>query len=287
MAAPHSAYRYLFSTPFLKQFFNGDAVTFQLEGNFYAIPAESLSNPVSLARMSSTHQRIAQSRPEMWRQEPRPSLSHTTGDALSEGLVACWQELLKAEQLSTGSRPSGDGPKLFPPLLETALLVHLLGLEPHSACVLSQATDDFLVREVAPQMMREPHQLNAYSSECVAALVNVIAKALRPWPFQAPPLTTYQRVILCYLLSDLATAKSKKLLHEEKKHTHRRELPQVINNAVNRALKRWHRRGLQLSPAQLLLRAAAMFRYVRNIRQGVTPDELDTAVVIDCVERAH
>lgn len=273
MVTPNSIipYKYLFSESFIRQLFEGETVSFRVDGDFFVVPADALECPQALSRLVAAHQ---------------PAL-HENQYATESGLVHCWQHILTAEwhRSPIHTITTARNNKHLPALVETALQVHMLGLEPlFLTPILSQAADQFLMAEIATNtdLLTQDNGLAWIHS----ALVNVIAKSLRPWSFQAPSLTVSERVILIYLLADLSTSKAKKLLHAEKKHAQRHAMPEVINNATNRALRRWHHQNLSLTPQQHILRFAATMRYLNRVRRAQEPASIDTEVVMDLVRNA-
>jgi hypothetical protein len=179
----------------------------------------------------------------------------------------------------TGANSTSDQPKRLPALIEHALLVHLLGLDDRRRkAVLSAAADRLLVHRLVPAAREVGAKHNRHEPIAVL-LVSVIATALRPWSFLAPELTTTERVILLALLGELATAKSRKLLHQEKQHADSHAEPEVIRAAVNRALSRWPERVHAVSPKQRIDRVAAGFRCLNRLRRGVDPRARDLEIV--------
>ena len=184
-----------------------------------------------------------------------------------------WYLLLCAE-LDTHAEEAS-----LPPLVESALLVHLLGLEPreHKA-VLSAAADNLLLHRLLPSA-RAVGGRNQRHEPVAVALVSVLAKALRPWTFEAPPASVDQRVLLLALLSELGTSKARKLLHQAKKHASRHAQPERIRAAVNRGLDRLPQRAAALSPRRRIDHVAAALRYLNRQRRGLQPRARDQAIV--------
>jgi hypothetical protein len=171
--------------------------------------------------------------------------------------------------------------KRLPLLIEQALLVHLLGLEDRRRkAVLSAAADRLLVHRLVPAAREVGAKQNRHEPIAVL-LVSVVATALRPWTFVAPELTTTERVILIGLLGELATAKARKLLHQEKQHADSHDEPAAIRAAVNRALSHWDERVHAVSPKQRIDRVAAGFRCLNRVRRGVDPRPRDLAIVAE------
>ena len=198
-------------------------------------------------------------------------------------LTQHWYAQLSAALPDLGQHAAADQPKRLPPLIEHALLVHLLGLDDRRRkAVLSAAADRLLVHRLVPAAREVGAKQNRHEPIAVL-LVSVIATALRPWSFVAPELTTTERVILLALLGELATAKSRKLLHQEKQHADSHREPEVIRAAVNRALSRWADRVHAVSPKQRIDRVAAGFRCLNRLRRGVDPRARDLAIVHELI----
>lgn len=194
-----------------------------------------------------------------------------------------WAQVLaarldKAGIAAVGLAEQGEE-KALPGLVESALLVHLLGLEDrrHKA-VLADAADRVLMHHLLP-MARAVGGRNNRHEPVAAYLVSVIARALRPWSFEAPRLSPAQRVLLLTLLAELGTSKARKLLHQEKKHADRQSAPGLIKAAVNRSLTRLPERQRALSPRQRIDRVAAGLRYLNRVRRGTDPRARDVAIV--------
>jgi len=201
----------------------------------------------------------------------------------AQALVQRWYALLCVGlgELDDTSADDVGTPRRLPPLVEGALLVHLLGLEDHRRkAVLSAAADRLLVHRFIPAAHAVGSKHNRHEP-LAALLVGVVAVALRPWRFEAPPLTTDQRVVLVALLAELATSKARKLLHDEKRHAGTHERPEVLRAAVNRALARWPDRVHAVSPKQRIDRVAAGFRYLGRVRRGADPRARDLAIVAE------
>lgn len=176
---------------------------------------------------------------------------------------------------------SVGAPKRLPRLTEAVLLSHILGLEaPDRRAILSRSADGLLVHVLLPAARAVGASKNRHEP-LAGYLVNAIARILRPWTFTAAELTTQQRVVLIYLLAELATGTSRKLLHAEKKHAERHADPAVIRQAVNRALARWPKRVHELSPRQRIDRVAAGFRYLNRVRRGRQARARDLAIVAE------
>jgi hypothetical protein len=229
---------------------------------------EVFASPVSLAEFA------AGSAPEC---DAEPGSGHP--------LTQYWYAQLSAAlpDLTGIHAAAMDQPKRLPALIEHALLVHLLGLEDRRRkAVLSAAADRLLVHRLVPAAREVGAKQNRHEPIAVL-LVSVIATALRPWPFVAPELTTTERVILLALLGELATAKSRKLLHQEKQHADSHREPEVIRAAVNRALSRWAERVHAVSPKQRIDCVAAGFRCLNRLRRGVDPRARDLEIVRELV----
>jgi hypothetical protein len=229
---------------------------------------EVFASPVSLAEFA------AGSAPEC---DAEPGSGHP--------LTQYWYAQLSAAlpDLTGIHAAAMDQPKRLPALIEHALLVHLLGLEDRRRkAVLSAAADRLLVHRLVPAAREVGAKQNRHEPVAVL-LVSVIATALRPWPFVAPELTTTERVILLALLGELATAKSRKLLHQEKQHADSHREPEVIRAAVNRALSRWAERVHAVSPKQRIDCVAAGFRCLNRLRRGVDPRARDLEIVRELV----
>jgi hypothetical protein len=199
-------------------------------------------------------------------------------------LTQHWYAQLSAALPDIGNDAAAmDQPKRLPALIEHALLVHLLGLDDRRRkAVLSAAADRLIVHRLVPAAREVGAKHNRHEPVAVL-LVSVIATALRPWSFVAPELTTTERVILLALLGELATAKSRKLLHQEKQHADSHREPEVIRAAVNRALSRWPERVHAVSPKQRIDRVAAGFRCLNRLRRGVDPRARDLEIVRELV----
>jgi len=196
-----------------------------------------------------------------------------------------WNRLLTEEINEAGLLPCHaeqvGQKKAFPPLTESALLVHILGLEnPSQKAVLSDAVDHIL-RGCLMSAAKAVGGKDNRHEPVAAYLTSVIAKALRPWSFKAPKLQSVERVILLFTLAELATGKGRKLLHEEKKHAHKHEEPEVLRNAANLALKRWQYHLHASSPRLRVDRVASAFRYLNRIRRGKEPRARDLQIVAD------
>ncbi|MCX4247376.1 hypothetical protein [Paraliomyxa miuraensis] len=203
--------------------------------------------------------------------------------------VLHWYELL-GTQLDWGAleRTGAEGvgtPRRLPPLLHSALLVHLLGLEDRRRkAVLSAAVDRLLVHRFIPAAHAVGSRNNRH--EPVAALlVSVIGAALRPWSFVAPALRPDERIVLVALLAELATSKALKLLHDERQHADAHDEPQRIRTAVNRALARWPGCVHEVSPKQRIDRVVAGMRYLSRVRRGTEPRVRDLAIVGELLGR--
>jgi hypothetical protein len=238
------------------------------------LPDEVLASPVALAEFA------ASSAPEhdLYPGEGYPlTLTHT--------LTLHWEAILgaAASELLPVSAADVDTPKRLPGIIELALLVHLLGLEDsRRKAVVAAAADRLLVHRLIPAA-REVGAKHNRHEPIAAYLVSVIAVALRPWSFAAPPLTCEQRIVLLALLAELATGKARKLLHQEKQHADAHAEPELIRAAVNRMLDRWPERVHAVSPKQRIDRVAAGFRYLNRVRRGVDPRARDLALVVELV----
>jgi hypothetical protein len=175
--------------------------------------------------------------------------------------------------------------KELPPLIESALLVHLLGLEPPGAePLLGKAADRLLVHHFIPAA-REVGAAQNRHEPLSGYLVSVLARALRPWPFDAPPLTTDERIVIMLTLSELATAKARKLLCAEKKHRSKHQEGEVIGHAADLALARLPDRITGLSPKLRIDRVSSALRYLNRVRRGEDPRTRDRLVVASLMER--
>lgn len=211
---------------------------------------------------------------------------HGAEPGAGHSLVQSWYALLDAE-LGEGfaSVDDVDTPKRLPPLVESALLVHLLGLEDRGRkAVVSAAADRLLVQRLIPAARAVGARNNRHEPVAVL-LVGVVAAALRPWSFAAPSLTTDQRIVLLALLAELATGKARKVLHEEKQHAGSHAHPEAIRAAVNRALARWPGCVHEVSPKQRIDRVAAGLRYLSRVRRGAEPRVRDLAIVAELLGR--
>lgn len=230
------------------------------------LPPAIARSPTALAELS------AASAPE-----------HGAEPGAGHSLVQRWYALLAAALGEPGhaSVDDVDTPKRLPPLVESALLVHLLGLEDRGRkAVVSAAADRLLVQRLIPAAHAVGARNNRHEPVAVL-LVGVVAAALRPWSFAAPPLTTDQRIVLVALLAELATGKARKVLHEEKQHAGAHAHPEAMRAAVNRALARWPRCVHEVSPKQRIDRVAAGLRYLGRVRRGTEPRARDLAIVAE------
>ena len=234
------------------------------------IPAATRANPVLLARFASEH-----------------APTHRGPVGAGQPFTSRWYEALVADLSKAGfdelDASSVGQTKQLPELVHHALLVELLGLEDiwHKA-VLAQAADRLLVHYLLPRAREVGASSNRH--EPVAAyLVSVLAAALRPWSFDAPPLRVHEREVIVALLAELATGKARKLLHHEKKHAERHPEPDAkrLRAAVNRALDRLPARVHGPSPKQRIDRVAAGFRYLNRIRREREPRARDHAIVLE------
>lgn len=234
------------------------------------LPAAVARSPTALAELS------AASAPE-----------HGAEPGAGHSLVQRWYALLAAA-LGEPGRASVDAvgtPKRLPPLVESALLVHLLGLEDRGRkAVVSAAADRLLVQRLIPAAHAVGARNNRHEPVAVL-LVGVVAAALRPWSFAAPPLTTDQRIVLVALLAELATGKARKVLHEEKQHAGSHAHPEAMRAAINRALARWPGCVHEVSPKQRIDRVVAGLRYLGRVRRGAEPRARDLAIVAELLGR--
>jgi hypothetical protein len=228
------------------------------------LPADVRASPTALAQFAALHA------PE---QDAEPGSGHP--------LARSWHGMLRATthaaKLDVISAEQVGAPRPLPDLLENALLVHVLGLEDRRRkAVLADAADRLLVHDFIP-LAREVGAKQHRHEPVAGYLVAVVGAALRPWRFEAEPLTPEQRIVLVALLAELATGKSRKLLHQEKQHASNA----ALRTAINRALDRWPERIHAVSPKQRIDRVAAGFRYLNRVRRGSDPRVRDLAIVAE------
>lgn len=231
-----------------------------------ALPPAIAGSPPALAEL------VTASAPEL---TAEPGSSHP--------LVQRWYELLCAQlpALDDVSAEDVGTPRPLPPLVQSAVLVHVLGLENRQyKAVLSAAVDRLLVHRFIPAARSVGAKSNRHEP-IAGLLVGVVGATLRPWSFAAPPLSTAHRVVLIALLAELATSKARKLLHEEKRHAEHHDQPGAIRAAVNRALARWPGCVHEASPKQRIDRVAAGLRYLGRVRRGTDPRARDAAIVAE------
>jgi hypothetical protein len=249
-------------------------------------PPESQAPPLSLGELDASIPELPASPAALAELAAASAPEHDAEPGSGQSLVERWYGLLSARLGDLDRTIAADvgTPARLPPLVEGALLVHLLGLEDRRRkAVLSAAADRLLVHRFVPAARTVGGRHDRHEPIAVL-LVGVIAVALRPWRFEAPPLTAEQRIVLVALLGELATGKSRKLLHQEKQHAAAHAHPESIRTAVNRALDRWPERVHALSPKQRIDRVAAGFRCLGRLRRGTDPRARDLAIVAELLD---